>query len=122
MYRISNLFRSDSEDNNLVVDDVFEENVQGESSAPEVIRSVPSTSSIPTPDQKILQLVHSTLPKDDSETPDKAATKTDPQREGAEFVFSPPCITIAEEEGQQPIQIRVSIKGVYIVIVIIYLN
>jgi len=112
--RISNLFGSDSEDDNLVVDDVFEENVQGESSAPEVIRSVPSTSSIPKLDQKILQLVHSTLPKDDSENPAneaKAATKTDPQREGAEFVFSPPCITIAEEEGQQPIQIRVSIKG-----------
>ena len=122
MYRINNLFGSDSEEDNLVVDDVFEENTptnvtQGESSVPEVIKSVPSTSTIPKPDQKSLQVVHSTLPKYDSDDlerkPDevKTVTKTDPEGTGAEFVFSPPCITIAEEEGQQPIQIRVSIKG-----------
>jgi len=120
--RINNLFGSDSEEDNLVVDDVFEENTptnvaQGESSVPEVIKSVPSTSTIPKPDQKSLQVVHSTLPKYDSDDlerkPDevKTVTKTDPEGTGAEFVFSPPCITIAEEEGQQPIQIRVSIKG-----------
>lgn len=120
--RINNLFGSDSEEDNLVVDDVFEENtptnvVQGESSVPEVIKSVPSTSTIPKPDQKSLQVVHSTLPKYDSDDlerkPDevKTVTKTEPEGTGAEFVFSPPCITIAEEEGQQPIQIRVSIKG-----------
>ena len=118
-YRISNLFGSDSEDDNLVVDDVFEEtvqqeNVQGESSVPEVIRSVPRASTTTNPDQNSLQVVHSTLPKDDLENQlneVKAATKTDPECEGAQFVYSPPCITIAEEEGQQPIQIRVSVKG-----------
>ena len=105
-----------------MVDDVFEENtptniVQGESSVPEVIKSVPSTSTIPKPNQKSLQVVHSTLPKYDEDDlerqPDdvKTGIKTDSKAPGAEFVFSPPCITIAEEEGQQPIQIRVSIKG-----------
>jgi len=101
--RINNLFGSDSEEDNLVVDDVFEEsdpsnNVQLESSIPES-----------------LQVVHSTLPKyDEPETQpedEKTVIKTDSEGSGAEFVFSPPCITIAEEEGQQPIQIRVSIKG-----------
>ena len=55
-----------------MVDDVFEENTptnvtQGESSVPEVIKSVPSTSTIPKPDQKSLQVVHSTLPKYNSD-------------------------------------------------------
>eukprot|EP00092_Neocalanus_flemingeri_P000584 GFUD01000619.1.p1 GENE.GFUD01000619.1~~GFUD01000619.1.p1 ORF type:complete len:698 (-),score=140.71 GFUD01000619.1:188-2281(-) len=118
--RINNLFGSDSEEDNLVVDDVFEENTQthtthGESSVPEVIKSIPSTSTIPKPDQKSLQVVHSTLPKyDDLESQPndvKTGLKTDSESPGSEFVFSPPCITIAEEEGQQPIQIRVSIKG-----------
>ena len=105
-----------------MVDDVFEENapsntIQSESSVPEVIRSVPSTSTIPKSERKSLQVVHSTLPKydsDDLETKHsdvKTASKIDQENQSAEFVFSPPCITIAEEEGQQPIQIRVSIKG-----------
>jgi len=100
--RINNLFGSDSEDDNLVVDDVFEEHAPANTTHGE--------SSIP----ESLQVVHSTLPKyDDLERPDEVKTgaKTDNKPAGAEFVFSPPCITIAEEEGQQPIQIRVSIKG-----------
>jgi len=120
--RINNLFGSDSEEDNLVVDDVFEENapsntIQSESSVPEVIRSVPSTSTIPKSERKSLQVVHSTLPKYDSDELEtkhsdvKTASKIDQENQSAEFVFSPPCITIAEEEGQQPIQIRVSIKG-----------
>ena len=120
MVRINNQFGSDSEEDNLVVDDVFEESpvsnpVQSESDIPEVIKSVPSTSTLPNPDQKSSQVVHCTLSKyndpEEGSEDEKTVLKTDSEESGSEFVFSPHCITIAEEEGQQPFQIKLEIKG-----------
>ena len=37
--------------------------------------------------------------------------RDDPEGGGAHILFSPPCITIKEEEGRQPIQIRLNITG-----------
>jgi len=91
---------SDSEEDNLVVDDedVFVENIEERSNVPEVINSVPSTSSLPKQDcgENNLKEMNS-------------VTMSEP--EGREIIFSPPCITIAEPEGSQPLQIQVSITG-----------
>ena len=75
-------------------DDVFEENIKEKPRVPEVINSVPSTSSFP---KQYDGGEVNTVTIDDQEEP--------------EVVFSPPCITIAEQEGAQPLQIQVSIAG-----------
>jgi len=93
---------SDSDEDNLVVDDdddVFEENIKEKPRVPEVINSVPSTSSFPKQYDggEVNMKEVNTVTIDDQEEP--------------EVVFSPPCITIAEQEGAQPLQIQVSIAG-----------
>jgi len=106
--RINSAHASDSEEDNLIVDDVFEEttgvSVDEETSVPEVIKSVPSTSTLPKSEKKSLQVV-----EDDVDGGDVA--RDDPEGGGAHILFSPPCITIKEEEGRQPIQIRLNITG-----------
>ena len=100
-FRINNLFGSDSEDDNLVVDDARRTIAEEESSAPEVTKIIPS---IP---------LHFTLPNNESGEQEKYVKTVIMTEEGpaAEIVFSPPCIRIAEEKGQSPIEIRLSIKG-----------
>ena len=80
-------------------DDVFEENIKEKPRVPEVINSVPSTSSFPKQydGEEVNMKEVNTVTIDDQEEP--------------EVVFSPPCITIAEQEGAQPLQIQVSIAG-----------
>lgn len=106
--RINSAHASDSEEDNLIVDDVFEEttgvHVEEETSVPEVIKSVPSTSTLPKSEKKSLQ-----VEEDDVDGGDVA--RDDPEGGGAHILFSPPCITIKEEEGRQPIQIRLNITG-----------
>ena len=93
-FRINNLFGSDSEDDNLVVDDARCTIPEEESSAPELTKIIPS---IP---------LHFTLPNNESAGLEKKTVTMTEEGPGAKFVSSSPCITIAEEKGQWPIEIR----------------
>jgi len=81
--RNSKLFSSDSEEESLVVDEVFDEN--GEE--------------------------YKNGAKEEANTTEPGMEKNSTNSSRGEFLLSPPCITIAEDESQQPIQIRVSIQG-----------
>ena len=82
--------------------------VENDKNVPEVIKSVPSTSTKPKSD-KSLFLSQRTQVQDEEDAGD--VVKTDAEGGGDDNRYSPPCITIKEEEGRQPIQIRLNITG-----------
>ena len=98
---------SDSEEDNLIIDDVAGKSDDEETkNVPEVIKSVPSTSTIPNSDKKTLQVSKTTRGQDDEDH--GVVAKDDPARGGCHGQYSPPCITIKEEDGKQPIRINIA--------------